>query len=61
MDDGDGDAGVTGGRSQRDTESVRYKRLETSLCTDLDQGTAAVRANLNRHKALENKKRGTQI
>lgn len=41
-----GYAGVTAGCSQGHTESVRDKRLETSLCTDLDKSTATVTANL---------------
>lgn len=48
--DGYRDAGITGGCSQRDTESVRYKHLETSLCTDLDKSTATVTTNLEETK-----------
>lgn len=45
-----GDTGITGGCSQRDTESIGYERLETSLCTDLDKGTATVTADLKKEK-----------
>lgn len=52
------DTGITGGCSQRDTESIRYKRLETLFCTDLDKSTAAVTTNLkkrqNTHMGIQN-------
>lgn len=46
MYDSDRDAGIKGGRAQRETECVRYKSLETSVFTDLDQSAAAVTADL---------------
>lgn len=44
--DSDRDTGITCGRTQRNTESIRYKSLETPLCTDLDQSTATVTTDL---------------
>lgn len=44
------DTGITGGCSQGDTESIRYKRLETPVCTYLDKSTATVTTYLKRNK-----------
>lgn len=44
------DTGITGGCSQRNTESVRYEHLETPLCTYLNKSTATVTTHLKRNK-----------
>lgn len=46
MYDSNGNAGIKGCRAQRETECVRYKGLETSFFTDLDQSVAAVTTDL---------------
>lgn len=55
------DAGIARGRSQRDTESIRYKRLETPLCTDVDKSTATVTADLKGDtKPITSRNAGTE-